>query len=154
MVVYRIAESEFARNISGYGASLYGGRWNKINYSLLYTATSVSLATLEVLVGIQSQSVYKKYKLIVLSVPDEGQKDIINSDQLSFDWIQNLDETQELGTNWVNNSKSFILNVPSAIVPIDKNILINPKHELFSKIEIVDFLDYNFDNRLFKTYVF
>lgn len=154
MIVYRIAEKEYSNDISGYGASLYGGRWNFKSFSLLYCATSVSLASLEVLVRLQNLKIENKYELVVISIPTEAKTNIITSSNLSHDWIQNNNETQLLGLNWVNKNQNLIIEVPSAIVPIDKNILINPNHPLFKKVEIIDSVEFNFDNRLFKTHVF
>lgn len=154
MVVYRLAEKEYADDLSGYGAFLYGGRWNEKGHSMLYCATSVSLATLEVLVRLQHLKIQKKFQLIVISIPENADFNTLKKNNLSNIWIQDIYETQKCGTDWLKNNTSLYLEVPSAIVPIDKNILINPLHHLFSKVEIVDQVEYNFDNRLFKSHTF
>ena len=49
MVVFRIARKERIEDLSGRGAELFGGRWNEKGYPALYTASSLSLAALEIL---------------------------------------------------------------------------------------------------------
>ena len=43
MQVYRIAQKAFINDLSGEGARLFGGRWNRRGIPLLYTAESRSL---------------------------------------------------------------------------------------------------------------
>ena len=55
---WRIIKSRFAAEaFSGEGARLYGGRWNSPGTAMVYTAGSVSLATLELLVHLDNTSV-------------------------------------------------------------------------------------------------
>ena len=56
MQVYRIAKKRYRRDLSGSGARLYGGRWNKKGTALIDTSESRSLATLEYLVHASSLS--------------------------------------------------------------------------------------------------
>lgn len=154
MILYRITDKRHAADLSGYGASLGGGRWNKKRTALLYTASTVSLATLEILVKIHETQIIGDYSLVVINVDSNTEKLKVKNSELSNKWIQNIEETKEYGTNWVEKKQSLMLEVPSAVVPIDKNILINPAHPDFHKVEIIDMVDYHFDNRLFKTHVF
>ena len=43
---------------------------------------------------------------------------------------------QTLGNDWLQERKTCILSVPSAVVPAERNFLINPLHPDFSKISI------------------
>jgi RES domain-containing protein len=154
MIVFRIVDERYARDLSGKGSALYGGRWNPKNTPLLYCASNISLATLEVLVRFHATQISSNLNLVVINLPDEKSVERIDASQLSSKWINSLEETRIFGLDWARKNTSLVLEVPSAIVPIDKNVLINPAHFLFKKIEIMDILPYNFDNRLFKTHHF
>ena len=56
--------------------------------------------------------------------------------------------TQKIGNQWLLESKTAVLKVPSAIVDREYNYLLNPKHPDFSKIRILDVTPFSFDNRL------
>lgn len=47
MRVYRIAKTKYIRDLSGTGARIYGGRWNKKGLGILYTSENRALATVE-----------------------------------------------------------------------------------------------------------
>lgn len=127
---------------------MYGGRWNSEGNALLYTASNVSLATLEVMTGWVRLNKIIDYSLVTIHLPDvvfETRKKI---ETMEDGWIQNQLTTRLIGDSWIKKNNEAILEVPSAIVPVDKNILINLLHSDFKKIKILDIYDYNFDNRL------
>lgn len=43
---------------------------------------------------------------------------------------------KKAGDRWIKNQESVILKVPSAIIPVENNYLINPLHPDFEKIVI------------------
>ena len=47
MQLFRFGLETYINDISGYGAKLYGGRWNNVGNAMLYTACSPSLAMLD-----------------------------------------------------------------------------------------------------------
>lgn len=149
MLVYRIANKKYIKDLSGLGAKQYGGRWNEIGISVLYTASNVSLASLEVLANIQFVSVALDFHLVVLDIPNNLKIEVL-AQKLPSDWTKKLTLTQNIGYNWIDEGENLLFEVPSAIVPFDKNILINPLHYDFNKIKIIDNFPFNFDNRLLK----
>ena len=58
------------------------------------------------------------------------------------------------GTAWANASRadgaSALLEVPSAIVPEEKNILINPAHPDVAQIKVIQIRKWTYDVRLQK----
>jgi RES domain-containing protein len=47
MQLFRFGLETYINDISGFGAKLYGGRWNNVGNAMLYTACSPSLCMLE-----------------------------------------------------------------------------------------------------------
>ncbi len=56
--------------------------------------------------------------------------------------------TKDLGTTWVKLKTSIALSVPSAIVPNERNYLINPLHSDFALIRFSPPKPFVFDPRL------
>ena len=152
MFLYRIAKHQYINSLSGEGARIYGGRWNKKGSSLLYTASNRSLATVEYLVHLPMALIPIDVYIVELYIPDEVQFEQIEIDKLPKDWANYPApfSLAKIGTDWINKNESLLLKVPSCIVKDEYNFLINPKHIEFDKIRINNTQPYNFDNRLLK----
>lgn len=55
---------------------------------------------------------------------------------------------QTLGTKWAEEGRTVGLVVPSAVVPEENNVILNPEHRDFAKIKISDMRAFRFDKRL------
>jgi RES domain-containing protein len=150
MKVYRITNTIYKDDISGSGAALFGARWNTKGFPLLYTSTHISLAALEMLVNILFSEVSNKYSLLTLQLPDNLYKEAIELKQLKNNWQYDVSYSQFIGTEFCKTKKTLALNVPSAVIAEERNILINPKHPDFKKIKIITSNEFIFDKRLFK----
>jgi RES domain-containing protein len=152
MRVYRITKEKYTQDLSGEGARLYGGRWNRRGTSMLYTAGNSSLAILEKLVHIPPYVFPKDLKITVLEFPDTMTIGSLTLNDLPEDWMYRSEHPKvlDLGDQFVAKSEFLCIKVPSAINPIDENILINPKHPDFSKVSVIDELPVTFDKRLLK----
>ena len=131
----------------GEGARRYGGRWNSAGVPMVYASEHESLAVLEVRVHIAMSGVYKSFAFDF----DEGLMRTLLVQQLPKDWQHEPPPVslQRLGDQWVKAGDSLILAVPSAIVPNELNLLLNPRHPDFSKIDIHTATDLTLDRRLF-----
>ncbi|MDA3919868.1 MAG: RES domain-containing protein [Salinisphaera sp.] len=138
--VYRVAARQYARDLSGEGTRLYGGRWTPPGYPALYTAEHPALAGFEKLVhaGVSVANSPLDYRLIMLSIPGH-----------SLDRVQHHpDDPLAVVTAWLDAGTALALEVPSVVVPYATNVLINPRHPLADKISIVDEVAFVFDPRL------
>jgi len=137
MICYRISKKKYAKDLSGKGAKLYGGRWNSEGLPALYTSRSLSLAILEQLVRVPVHILNRSFIYIQIELPAGSTKQL-TSKMLPKDWRKNpiSKSTQRMGDQWLNESKYLCFEVPSAINPIEKNIIINPYHKNFTKVKI------------------
>lgn len=136
-LVWRITTRRFAdQAFSGEGARLYGGRWNRVGQSVIYTAESRSLALLEMLV--QDEPLRARYVLIPAHLPDTVSMETLDNNVLPRDWRTHAgrEALQSLGGEWLRQSRSCVLAVPSAVVPAELNFLINPLHPEFKRISV------------------
>lgn len=133
----------------GEGARLHGGRWNSPGTRVAYASESVALATLEVLVHLQASAMLPFYALAPLRFP-AALVAVLDPAALAPDWkrFPASPETRAIGDRWVQEGRSAVLRVPSAVVPSASNFLLNPAHPDFTRIVVEPPAPYDFDPRL------
>ncbi|MCH5687214.1 RES family NAD+ phosphorylase [Niabella sp. W65] len=150
MTIYRLVRSEYHDDLSGYGAFLYGGRWNSKGQYAVYAAEHISLAVLEIVVNYDrtTTTLLPSFHLVELAVPDN---EIIEIDRsvLKKSWNTDMDYTRYIGDEFLQSRSDLILKIPSAVIPEENNYLLNPSHKDFKKIVIERSKRYGLDNRLF-----
>lgn len=152
MYVYRITRQEYSQDLSGYGAKLYGGRWNEKNIAVLYTCEYKSLAVLELLVHTPKQFKPPKYVILTLEIPDKITNLIKRYpvDDLPKDWDHPLanTSTQSWGSQKIITANLLGFVVPSVILKSEHNIVLNPSHQDYHQIRITNIEDFSIDKRL------
>lgn len=150
MLVYRISNQKFAADLSGTGARLNGGRWNSVGVSMLYTATTRALATLEILAHTTHNFVPNNLELITIKIPDDVSKEEISIKKIAAQIKNHGIDAQfySIGDHWIKSNSSLLLIVPSIIIPEEKNVLINPMHPDFYKVKIAAKKPFSLDVRL------
>ncbi len=154
MQVFRLARYTRRYDLSGYGAYLYGGRWNLPGRALLYTAELRALALVEALVHFPLEDLPNDMYLLALEVPDNLSREELKTSELPADWqrITQLQPTAVLGDAWLRSGRSLALRVPSVIVPQEHNLLLNPAHPEFREVRLASEPElFTFDERLRKT---
>jgi len=136
---------------SGEGARLFGGRWNSKGTAMIYTAGSVSLAVLEMLVHLESQNVLPHYLLAEIRFNESVVEDITVGD-LPGDWQASPppSKMRAIGDTWIVECRSAVLRVPSAVVPSEWNYLLNAAHPDFTLIELHGAEPFAVDPRLIR----
>ena len=137
---------------TGEGARRAGGRWNYPGTAMVYTAESLALAALEVLVHLDGPLLLLSYVQIPVEFSDRLCRRL-DLDSLPEDWSSNPPpgSTKSVGAEWVASHESVVLAVPSAIVPDEFVYLINPRHRDFSALRIGQPTSFRFDPRLVKS---
>lgn len=135
MRVWRIATDTpdyTSDDLSGIGAKITGGRWNRKGLPVIYCADTPSLACLETLAHLGTGSLPLNRYLVAIDIPDRVWKirEKYEPTTLSVGWdaIPTGIVSLDFGDQWLSVCKTAIMVVPSAIVPEDSVILINPAH--------------------------
>jgi len=147
---WRITKSARASSaFDGEGARLYGGRWNSPGTPAVYTAESVSLAALELLVHLQATQLLVSYSSIPADF-DDALVEAVAPASLSPDWRNHPAPSalQRFGDQWAARQRSVVLQVPSAIVPGELVYVLNPRHPDFGRLAIGAPTPFRFDPRL------
>jgi RES domain-containing protein len=139
-----------AAAFSGDGSRRSGGRWNSRGNRAVYLADSLALATLEVMVHGVTYETLQQYVCIYAAIPEKLIQEV-DLKSLPKNWREDLPPLalRELGDRWLRGQTSAALKVPSAVIPVEFNYVLNPRHKDFPKIELAEPLSLAFDKRLF-----
>jgi RES domain-containing protein len=146
--VWRIARSAH-QALDGEGARQFGGRWNSPGIPMLYTSQNLSLAGLELLVHVDPGAAPSDLVALRVEVPEDSGLSIPAS-ELPDGWRDYPAPAwqAELGDLWIRDRTSLWLAVPSAVVPEEFNVLINPSHSGMRGVRTVETRPFRFDGRL------
>jgi RES domain-containing protein len=151
--LWRISKRKYADTaFSGEGARRVGGRWNSRGQGMVYASGTLSLAALEVLVHMEVEDVATMLASIEVDVPLEVEIDRVEVGQLPVDWRISPAPfaLTEIGDRWFRSGTTAILAVPSVVIPIEYNYLINPSHSDFAKLMLGSPQPFELDPRLWK----
>ncbi|HUK55831.1 MAG TPA: RES family NAD+ phosphorylase [Nitrospiria bacterium] len=148
-----MALAKHARDLSGKGARLTGGRWNAKDTAVIYTSESRSLAAMEYLVHVSLTNIPAGIRIVSIGIPDSSVPKQINPSDLPADWHRNPApfSLADMGTKWAISMESLLLRAPSAVIMHEYNILINPTHPDMKSVQILDVENFIYDERLHKT---
>jgi len=134
MIAWRIGTDTadyIAEDLTGAGARITGGRWNRKGMAVLYSAESIALAAIETLVHLPSGGLPLNRHLVRIEIPDAAwtaRQDISGSPPVGWDALPAGKVCLDFGDTWLHKVRSAILVVPSIAVPEERNILVNPLH--------------------------
>lgn len=121
-----------SEDLSGEGARITGGRWNRAGIPVIYAADSIALACLETLAHLDFGSLPLNRYLVRIDIPVAvwGRRRILSPDELiGWDASPAGKVSLDAGDAWLVQNRTALLQVPSVIVPEESNILINPVHK-------------------------
>lgn len=149
MELFRITLDSYAHALTASGAA---NRWNADRQYVVYTGSSRSLATLELVVHRGAIQMTKNYRVMVIRVPEEDYLvQQVHIRELPANWraMAAYPTLQRIGSDWYTGKRSLLLRVPSAIIVQEYNYLINVTHPDFpAMVKLVRTEDYFWDGRL------
>lgn len=121
-----------AHDLSGKGAEVSGGRWNRPGRRVVYCSSSIALAALETAVHLEADDLPLNRFLVELLVPDTvwHARTRWRHEDLPLGWTARPEGkvSLDLGDAWLAGAASALLELPSVIVPEESNVLVNPAH--------------------------
>jgi RES domain-containing protein len=109
----------------------------------------LSLAALEYLVHLEIPQAPADLVALAIELPDSA-LDRLDRSSLPPDWqtVPGHPWCADYGTRWLAAGESLALEVPSALIPEESNLLINPAHPRFSQVAVMRERPFRFDPRL------
>ena len=153
IVAWRIVKAKHKRlAFTGHGSQFTSGRWHHQMVPMVYCSDSQALAALETFVHLQEEGKHIKYLVFEVKIPEKLILQVESIMTLPKQWRKQPAgaATKKIGSEWIVSMASAVLSVPSAIVPMERNYLLNPRHADFSKVNIGPPKVFNFDPRLWK----
>lgn len=156
MIVWRLAPARHVRQLDGAGNRDSGARWNSgRGRGVVYTSLNVATCVLETFVHFGAQlrlTLPSNFMLAKIRVPDNAGIHEIGPDEVPPDadrpgpdgrtWYQRT------GDAWLDKGMDLVLLAPSAVVPQERNAMLNPQHGRMAEVEIVSCEPFRFDPRL------
>lgn len=147
MLVYRIVHKKYADTLFASGLQ---GRWNSEGKKVLYTSESIALAYLENMAYRRGFGFNGDFRIMLIEIPSTIPFLQIKQVDLPVNWrsFRNYEACQRIGDKWFDESDYLYMQVPSAVVPENNNIVINTLHRDCRKVKLIEVMDFHPDNRL------
>ena len=151
MRVWRLCRKKHAA-FDGEGARTAGGRWNRRGAAVVYTSATLSLAVLEYFVNLPAAAAPADLVAVCAELPADIPMSFLDASDLPRGWRKYPapDALADLGTRWLEDGKTAILVVPSAVLPQERNYLLNPAHPRFREIKTGKPEALSLDSRMWK----
>ncbi|MBV1775329.1 RES domain-containing protein [Burkholderiaceae bacterium DAT-1] len=150
---YRIASARYCHDLSGKGAEMLGGRFNPVGTPAVYAASSISLATLELLVH-ASQLYPLAHRVMVLEVPEACRAAIqsVPAGELPYGWnsLGDTHAAQSFAMHALFGANQLGMLVPSVVTPEEQNLVLNPAHREMQRLTLRELRPLDLDARLIK----
>ncbi|WP_414650337.1 RES family NAD+ phosphorylase [Duganella sp.] len=150
MRLWRITLRKYALDKSCAGAAHYGGRWNPVGMPALYCGTSIAITALEKFVHIASTRL--PLVLVAVDIPDETSIYEPDPTTLPAGWdaLPTSASAQAFGGAWLASNANLALKIPSAILPEEANVMVNPRHPDYPAVKLTVVRPFTFDPRMGK----
>jgi RES domain-containing protein len=150
MIVWRLTRRPYA-DLSGRGGEVADGRWHTRGRPIVYCAGTAALTVLEARVHLDLplELLPDDYVLMKIDTPDELALRTIGPADLPAGWRSREDLCRRIGDAWLVEGATALLSVPSTIVQVERNNLLNPRHADAAGISVAEIVPFGWDERLF-----
>lgn len=134
--VYRLVhELALAKNPQPFRPEASENRWNSADVQVAYGSEHLALSALELLTYWGHYPDMRGYQLFILNISSEKVEDVLDRDT-GID-PHDYSQTRRYGDTWIEEARSLTLRVPSVVLPMSYNYLINPNHPGFDPNAVV-----------------
>lgn len=151
MRAWRVAKVKRATDLSGLGAALEGGRWNDTDIPAVYMGLSPAICCLETFVHANSKPLFP-LKITCFELPDDAALYLQpDPESLPLGWASLPADraSMQFGTDWLKSGSHLGLIIPSAVLPLEHNIVLNPAHPSIQQVKVIATYDFAYDERMF-----
>lgn len=148
ITAYRLVHREaLAESPDPFRPRMHANRWNSADIQVAYTAENVALAALEIMAHLgprgRSMSGYQLFSITFAADDVE-----VATAQVSDVDPQDREATTAYGDAWAKARRSLALRVPSVVVPLSFNYIVNPAHPRMSATTVQTHGAFEYDDRI------
>ena len=147
MVLWRLTRRPYA-DLRGRGGELADGRWHTRGRPVVYCAASAALAVL--VVRVHLDLLPDDYVLMRIEALNDLAARTIRPSDLPTGWRSREDLCRPIGDAWLEEGSTALLSVPSSIVEVEGNTLLNPRHPEARYVTVAEVTPFGWDERLFR----
>ena len=151
MRVWRICRKPYAADpLGGRGGLFTSGRWHNRGQRIVYTSGSLALAALELLVHTDRAMLPPDLIQLELQLPDRLKIRKIDVRSLPRNWrsYPSPATLRKLGDDWLASGSTPVLQVPSAVIAEEFNLILNPAHADAGLVKVISKKKFSYDPRL------
>ncbi len=130
------------------GSTIAPGRWNTPGSPIIYNSEHYSTALLEKLVY-GSGRLPPNQHFVEITIPRGLSYEIFSPPALPGWDSMPATVSKAFGEQWCIEKRSVVLMAPSVVARLDNNVLVNPAHPEFAKIQVSLHQPVYWDRRLF-----
>lgn len=129
---------------------MVGGRWNSSGRAAVYCGSSLALCVLETFahLPLALRAVEALPAMTAVKVAPPSAELVIQVEDLGPFDLDDLAACRALGDAWLARGAALALSVPSALVPQERNIVLDPAHPMMSGMVVLSQEPFRFDRRL------
>lgn len=117
---------------------------------MVYASTTLALAAVETFVNLEPSLRPPDLVSMEGAIPDSVKIERLELQELPSGWDESRDESlRRFGDAWIESGRTVALYVPSAAIRGEWNLLLNPTHRDFARIEFSRPQPFRFDRRMF-----
>ena len=150
MIIYRITKKGQVA-LDGMGGLFGSGRWHKKGNLVIYASEHASLAAWEKIVHVTNfENLPNDLLMVKIEIPDRIEIQTVPQSVLLEGWdsFPFASETVGYGTSFLRKNEHLALKVPSAIIPDEFNIILNPLHPDIQDCKVISIVPFIFDKRV------
>lgn len=149
MRVWRIATAAHVA-FDGEGARRYGSRWTSKGFPVVYASATLSLAALERFLHADPDMEPTDLVAVSVDIDDDIRIEALEIRRRLANWRKYPapEGLARFGDEWLRASRTAILAVPSAVIPHERNYVLNPAHADFRRLVIGRPEPFSFDPRM------
>ena len=119
---------------------------------MVYTADTLALAAFEKFVHLGDEGRALRLVYYRIDIPANIRIEELKLREMPTDWKANPapPSTMDIGTQWVRDARSSIMELPSVTIETESNYLLNPLHPDFKRLAISSAKPFEFDSRMWK----
>lgn len=148
-VLWRLYRARHGAGLDGIGGLVADGRWHRLGERVVYFGASAAIVVLERLAHTDPDLLPDDLRLGRFELPEPVLETRVEElVALAPDWQRDENSTRTIARQWRRQASSFLLRVPSAVLPEEFNFVLNPEHPGAKGVRLVRERRFTFDARL------